>query len=68
VQENITIEIAPSETIKAVTIYDVGGKLLIQSTAVTNKIILNISELSFGYYFVKVQSSLSHYVSKIMID
>ncbi len=67
-QENITIEIAPSETIKAITIYDVSGKLLIQSTAVTNKIILNISELSFGYYFVKVQSSLSHYVSKIMID
>ncbi len=68
VQENITIEIDPSETIKAVTIYDVSGKLLIQSTAVTNKIILNISELSFGYYFVKVQSSLSHYVSKIVID
>jgi len=67
-QENITIEIDPSETIKAVTIYDVSGKLLIQSTAVTNKIILNISELSFGYYFVKVQSSLSHYVSKIVID
>jgi hypothetical protein len=67
-QENITIEIDPSETIKAITIYDVSGKLLIQSTAVTNKIILNISELSFGYYFVKVQSSLSHYVSKIMID
>ena len=67
-QENITIEIDPSETIKAVTIYDVSGKLLIQSTAVTNKIILNMSELSFGYYFVKVQSSLSHYVSKIVID
>ena len=67
-KENITIETDPNETINAIALYDVTGKLLMQTSVPSNKAILNIRDLSKGCYFIKVQSRSSQYRSKIVIE
>ena len=67
-KENITIEIAPNETLKTITLYDVTGKQLKQTFANSNKVILNLSNLSKGYYFINIQTRQSQYISKIVLE
>jgi hypothetical protein len=61
------IEIISTNTIETVIIYNVLGEKMLEQTVTNKKTIINISQLSNGFYFVKVASENGETASKKII-